>query len=93
MANTNEQMAAEALIMLQAKPQQKKIFNIPVLKNMHVPHVPQSPVPPIPTSVKRKRAYRAPSSPIPRSKGRFAKKESLFVPKPPKKAYTGTKIK
>ena len=86
MANTNEQMAAEALLMLQAKPQQKRTFTVPVLKNTPFANVPQAPSVPI----KRKRTKRAsPSSPIPRNKGRFAKKESLFVPKPKEmKAYT-----
>ena len=86
MANTNEQVAAEALIMLQNSKVEtpKWKFAIPVLKN--VP--PQIPVPAVP--IKRKRAYHAPSSPNKRTeKGRFAKKECLFVPKPARKAFTG----
>ena len=86
MASTNEQVAAEALIMLQnSKVENPKWkFAIPVLKN--VPH--KIPVPAVP--IKRKRAYHAPSSPNKRTeKGRFAKKESLFVPKPARKAFTG----
>ena len=64
MANTNEQIAAEALLMLQAKPQQKRTFTVPVLKNTPIANsqVPQAPSVPI----KRKRTKRAaPSSPIP----------------------------
>ena len=82
-SNNNEQIAAEALLMLQAKPQQKRTFTIPVLKNAPIPQAPSVPI-------KRKRTKRAaPSSPIPRNKGRFAKKECLFVPKPKEmKAYT-----
>ena len=86
MASTNEQVAAEALIMLQnSKVENPKWkFAIPVLKN--VPH--KIPVPAVP--IKRKRAYHAPSSPNKRTeKGRFAKKECLFVPKPARKAFTG----
>ena len=67
-------MAAEALLMLQTKPQPKRTFIIPVLKNTPVP---LTEVPNVP--LKRKRTQRAPpSSPIPLNKGRFAKKENLF---------------
>ena len=104
MADThkNEQMvAAQALLMLQDNKRQHPnsehtwTFNIPVLKNapfMTKPSQVSAPTrsPNPPTAIKRKRAYTAPSSPIKRNKGRFAKKESLFVPKPPKKAFTGT---
>ena len=91
MANTNEQVAAEALIMLhnsetvKEAPKPKHTFIVPVLKS--TPVVP-APKPNTPSPIKRKRA--SPSTPNLRNKGRFAKKESLFIPKPPKKAYTGT---
>ena len=97
MANTtNEQIAAEALVMLQdskaenLKP--KYTFVIPFISTPFMTGPPQVSLPTqpqIPTTVKRKRAYHATSSPIPRNKGRFAKKESLFVPKPARKAFTG----
>ena len=93
-------VAAQALIMLQGsknqdpKPQQKWTFNIPVSKSTPFvtgpPQVTMPAQPPVTDPIKHKRVYRAPSSPIKRNKGRFAKTESLFVPKPPKKAYTGT---
>ena len=94
MANTQEKVAAEALLMLQnSKPETPKpkwTFVVPVLKNTS----PQVPVPAEAAGpsnpIKRKRAYRAPSTPNKRTeKGRFAKKESLFVPKPARKAFTG----
>ena len=99
MEKTSKQVAAEALLILQNSkdtPKPKWTFVVPVLKNTPFVNIP--PQVPVPAGsagpsvpIKRKRAYRAPSTPNKRTeKGRFAKKENLFVPKPPKQAYTGT---